>query len=117
MGTNWGGANWLDVGEVTSEEDYKMAMVEAAWKELEEKQRIQELTGEIQSDRPMFRFGVDYGLGDIVALRIARWKMGTTRRIKEIEENWDNGVYTRRITIGDPKPTIMREVKNAAKGK
>ncbi|GHU68811.1 hypothetical protein FACS1894184_11670 [Clostridia bacterium] len=110
MSTAFGGSNWLNAGEKEPVINYQGSMREAGWKELLDKQRLQELEGEIQADAPMFRFRYDFNLGDIVPIRVTRWGITTVRRIKEIEENWDDGVYTARIKIGDPKPTVLKEV-------
>jgi hypothetical protein len=116
MADNWGGAVWIGSGQQTTKANYTDEIKEVGWKHLEGKQRQQEIEGAIQTENLMFRLRADYWLGDMVVARVPRWHISMVRRVKEIEENWDDGIYTSRIKIGDPKPTVMREVKEAKKG-
>lgn len=52
-------------------------------------------------------YGQDYTLGDIVTLQMREWGKSESFRVTEVEEVWENGIYSVYPTFGDPLPETL----------
>ena len=52
-------------------------------------------------------YGKDYTLGDIVTLQMREWEKSESFRVTEVEEVWENGIYSVYPTFGDPLPETL----------
>lgn len=52
-------------------------------------------------------YGIDYNLGDIVTLQMREWGKTENFRVTEVEEVWENGIYSVYPTFGDPLPETL----------
>lgn len=52
-------------------------------------------------------YGKDYTLGDIVTLQMRDWGKSENFRVTEVEEVWENGIYSVYPTFGDPLPETL----------
>lgn len=52
-------------------------------------------------------YGKDYTLGDIVTLQMREWGKSENFRVTEVEEVWENGIYSVYPTFGDPLPETL----------
>lgn len=52
-------------------------------------------------------YGTDYNIGDIVTLQMRDWGKTENFRVTEVEEVWENGIYSVYPTFGDPLPETL----------
>jgi hypothetical protein len=112
---------WDDSGEasppiILSKNDYRNALITAGMEEIQNRTRIKTAEGDLVVDSKLFTLGVDYFLGDIVAVENKLSKTYVESRIVGTEESFENGMNSTRIIIGDRMPTMIDQIKRYAKG-
>lgn len=92
----------LTQGDQTLQE-YQDQLTQRGVEALAEKVKIDTFEASI-STASQYKYNQDYKLGDIVTIQMAKWNQTQNFRITEIEEIWENGMYTVFPTFGDPLP-------------
>jgi hypothetical protein len=93
--------DWTTFDELTA------LMTAQAEKALKDRVIAESFTFSTDTEAP-FRYRIDYDLGDIVRVKHNAWGIDLTRRITEIEEDYEeNGSRHVVITCGDPLPETI----------
>ena len=92
----------LSQGEQTLEE-YQAQLKQRGTDKLAETISVETFETSV-STGSRYKYGTDYFLGDIVTVQLENWRITQNFRITEVEEVWENGIYTVFPTFGDPLP-------------
>lgn len=77
---------------------------------LSEMQEIKTFGSEIMTDNP-FRYGKDWGLGDVVTVQNKKWNVTLNARITEVIEIYEANGFRLQATFGNNIPTLIEKIK------
>ena len=92
-------------------EQYNNSLYTRGASKLSEKQAVQLLNGDVNIESELYKYGVDYDVGDTVSVYSARFEVSTTKILTEMQETWDNTGHFLNPTFGKRSPTIADYIK------
>ena len=92
-------------------EQYNNSLYTRGASKLSEKQAVQLLDGDVNIESELYKYGVDYDVGDTVSVYSARFEVSTTKILTEMQETWDNTGHFLNPTFGKRSPTIADYIK------
>lgn len=100
------------VGEtILTTEEYNNLLTTRGTEKLSEKQAILLLDGDVNINSELYKYGVDYTLGDTVSVYSKRFNVSTTKTLTEMQETWDSKGHFLTPTFGKRTPTIIDYIK------
>lgn len=100
------------VGEATlTTEEYNNLLTTRGNEKLSEKQAILLLDGDVNINSELYKYGIDYDLGDTVSVYSKRFNVSTTKTLTEMQETWDSKGHFLTPTFGKRTPTIIDYIK------
>lgn len=105
-----------DLQQITDEisytnDQYLELLRERGRSKLTEQQKIMQLTGSINTRDSLFKYGVDYHLGDRVSVKSELFNLKYTTQLTSVKKTWDEkGFYIDPI-FGKESPTVFDILK------
>lgn len=94
-----------------TDEEYAAVLRQHGEQFLSETPRVTSCEGQVVLGSQLYRLGVDYDLGDLVTYRDPKYGIEKNVRVQELSDEYENGVHTAHVQLGDPLPTLTEKIK------
>lgn len=94
-----------------SDAEYIATLTNRGDSKLAEKIATLTLDGTVNIKSKLFIYGVDYNVGDTVALYSNKFKVSVDVTLTEMQKTWDSNGFTLTPTFGQRRPTIIDLIK------
>lgn len=115
-GSDWhtnGRESYDDEGNeiVLTDAQYRRAMQNTGAGYMSAHRRTQEMSGTVNLQSKLVRYGEDYELGDVCTIRKAAWGVSLKKRLIAVTETYENGTAALRAEFGTAAPTLSDKIK------
>ncbi|WP_346026535.1 Gp37-like protein [Beduinella massiliensis] len=90
---------------------YRRAMQNTGAGYMSAHRRSQEMSGTVNLQSKLVKYGDDFDLGDVCTIRKAAWGVNLKKRLTTVIETYENGVATMHAEFGTATPTLSEKIK------